>query len=46
MMASVSFFETLVSAYQTTRYSIPEDSHLRNRLHENLKFHLRKLRGS
>jgi hypothetical protein len=39
MMEAVSTFETLVNFYQITRRNIPEDSHLHNRHHENMKSH-------
>jgi hypothetical protein len=40
MMDTVSAFETSVSIYQTTRRSIPEDSHLHTRRHGNQKYHI------
>jgi hypothetical protein len=39
MMGGVSTSETSANFYQTTRRSIPEDSHLHTRRRENLKSH-------
>jgi replication fork clamp-binding protein CrfC len=39
MMESASTSKTSVKFYQTTRHTIPEDSHLHARRRENLKSH-------
>jgi hypothetical protein len=41
MKEAVSMSETSVSFYETTRHSVPEDSHLYSRRLENLKSHRR-----
>jgi hypothetical protein len=40
IMEAISFSETPVSIYQTTRRNIPEDIHLHTRCRGNLKSHL------
>jgi hypothetical protein len=37
MMEAASTSEASVKFYQTTQYNNPEDSHLHNHCHENLK---------
>jgi hypothetical protein len=41
MIEAAKTSETSVNFYQTTRRYKPEDSHLRNHRHENLKSYLR-----
>jgi hypothetical protein len=40
MMKAVCASEILVNFYQTTKYNIPEDSHIHTHCCENLKSHL------
>jgi hypothetical protein len=39
MMEALSFSETSVNIYQTTRCNYPEDNHIHTRRRENLKSH-------
>jgi hypothetical protein len=39
MMEAANTSETSVNFYETARRNIPEDSHLKTRRRENLKFH-------